>query len=64
VGLILNGTHQLLVYADDGIPLGDNIDKIKKNTETLINASSEDGLEVKVERNKYILMYHHQNVGK
>jgi hypothetical protein len=34
-GLKLNGTHKLLLYADDMNLLGDNIDTIKKNTETL-----------------------------
>jgi hypothetical protein len=41
VGLKLNGTHQLLVYADDVNLLEDNIDTIKKNTGTLIDASKD-----------------------
>jgi hypothetical protein len=30
VGLKLNGTHQLLVYDDDGNLLGDNVDTVEK----------------------------------
>jgi hypothetical protein len=44
VGLKLNGTNQLPAYADDVNILGDNIDTVKKNTETLIDASKEVGL--------------------
>jgi hypothetical protein len=55
VGLKLNGTHQLLVYADDVNLLGDNIDAIKRNMETLIDASKEVGLEVITEKTKYML---------
>jgi hypothetical protein len=44
VGLKLNMTHQLLVYADDVDLLGDNVYTIKKNTQTLIDASKKVGL--------------------
>jgi hypothetical protein len=61
VGLILNGTHQFLAYADDVNLLGDNIDIINKNTETLIDESKEVGLEVNVEKTKYMLVSRDQN---
>jgi hypothetical protein len=60
----LNGTHQLLAYTDYVNLLGDNIDTIKKNTETLIDASKEVGLEINIEKTKYMLPSHHQNVVK
>ena len=43
-GLKLNCKHQLLVYADDVNMLGGSIYTIKKNTETLVVASKENGL--------------------
>jgi hypothetical protein len=43
-----NGTYQLLVYADDVSLLGDNIDIIKRNTQTIIDASKEIGVEVNI----------------
>jgi hypothetical protein len=64
VGLKLNGTHQLLAYADDLNLLSDYIDTIKKNTETLIDASKEVGLEINVEKTKYMLLSLRQNVGQ
>jgi hypothetical protein len=64
VGLKLNETHQLLAYTDDVNLLGDNIDTIKKNAETLIDPSKEVGLEINVEKTKYMLLSRQQNVGQ
>jgi hypothetical protein len=50
----MNGTHQLLVFADDANLLGDNTDAIKKNTETSTDASKGLGLEINVENIKYV----------
>jgi hypothetical protein len=58
----LNGTHQLLVYADDVDLLGDNIDTIKKNTNS--DTSKDAGLDVNTEKTKYMFLYHHQNAGQ
>jgi hypothetical protein len=45
-GLKLNGTHQLLVHADDVIILGGSIHIVKKNTKALVVANKEPGLEM------------------
>jgi hypothetical protein len=64
VGLKLNGTHQLLTYTDDVNLLGENIGTIRKNTEMLIGAGKEVGLEINIEKTKYMLIFRHQNVGQ
>jgi hypothetical protein len=56
-GVKLIGTHQLLAYAGDVNTLGENTDIIKKNTEGLLDASKEVGLEVNPEKTKYMLCH-------
>jgi len=65
-GLKLNGTHQILVYANDVNTLGrsvHNIEKKKKNIEVLVVASKEIGLEVNADKTKYMVMSQYQNAG-
>jgi hypothetical protein len=62
VGLKVNGTHRLLAYADDINLLGDNIGAMEENTDTLIEAIRELGLEI--EKTKYMLPSRHKNASK
>ena len=57
----LNGTHQLLVYADDVNILGGSVHTIKKNAKALVAASKETGLEVNADKTKYMVMSQDQN---
>jgi len=54
--LEFNGTHQLLVYADDVNILGGSVHTIKKNSEVLVVACQETGLEVNADKTKYMVM--------
>jgi hypothetical protein len=54
----------MLVYADDANLLGDKTDTIKKNTQTLTDASKEVGLKVNTEKTKYTLLSRHRNAGQ
>jgi len=58
----LNGTHHLLHAYDVNI-LGGSMHAIKKNTEALIVASKESGLEVTADKTKYMVMSQDQNAG-
>jgi hypothetical protein len=44
--------------------LGENINIIKKNAETVLNGSKETGLEVNSEKTKYMFMSRHHTAGQ
>jgi len=55
-GLKLNGTHQLLVYADDVNKLRGSVHTIKK-TKSLLIASKKTGLKVNADISKYMVAF-------
>jgi hypothetical protein len=60
--LKLNGTQQLLAYAD-GVNIAGGKAGTRKKTEALLDASKEVGLEVNPEKSKYVLMQSSQEIG-
>jgi len=63
-GLKLNGTHQLMAYADNVNILGASVDTVKKNAGTLVAATKENGLEVNAHNTKYKTVSRDQNAGR
>ena len=63
-GLKLNGTHQLLAYADDVNILGGSVHTVKENAEAFIVVTKETGLEVNADKTKYMIMSRDQNAGR
>jgi len=55
-GLKLNGTHQLLTYADDVNRLGGSIHTLKENAEALVAATREIGLEVLIKLTTWLCL--------
>ena len=60
-GLKLNGTHHLLVYADDVNILRGSLLTVKENAEALVVGSNEIGLEVNADKTKYMVMSRDQS---
>jgi hypothetical protein len=63
-GLKLNGTHQLLAYADDINIWGRSVNTVEENAEVLVAATKKIGLEVNADKTKYIVMSRDQNAGQ
>jgi hypothetical protein len=55
-----NGTYQLLAHVSD-VNLGNNVDTLKRSTETVTDASKVFGVNVNAEKTKEALLPRYQN---
>ena len=60
----LNGTYQLLAYADYVNILGGSIHTLKENAEALVAATRQIELEIIADKTKYMVMSRDQNAGR
>jgi hypothetical protein len=59
-----NGTHQLLVYAEDVNILGGSVRTVKEIVDALVVTSKGIGLEVNVDKTEYMVMSRDQGGGR
>jgi hypothetical protein len=62
-GVELNGTSQLVLYADDVNIFDGSLHTIKKNREHLVVSCKETGLELNADKTKHMFMSRDQNAG-
>ena len=60
----LNGTHQLLFYADDVNTLGENLHTINENAHALVVVSKDIGLEENTDKTFAMITSQDQNAGR
>jgi hypothetical protein len=63
-GLKLDGTHQILAYADDVNILVGSVHNVKENVEALVVATKEIGLDVNADKSKYMVTCQDRNAGR
>jgi hypothetical protein len=61
--LKLNGTVQILAYANDVTILGGSVNTVKENAEALVVSTKEIGLQVNADKNNYMVIFRERNAG-
>jgi len=62
LGLDMNGTHQVLAYADDVNLIGDDIRTVERNADMLLNACMDIGIGVNTRKTKYMEIECHRGM--